>query len=125
MIALSLLAILVHIAQVEKGRVGRENFMRRKIKSRRKHRRRKEGVANLLGRFSNYLTYRRNEQGLTLRAFAVRAGLSPSHIYELEKQGIDPRLSDLHLLARGFNESLGAFLRPLLAVDDVFYGDSE
>lgn len=68
----------------------------------------------LLSRFGRYLNWRREQENLTLRDFAHRAKVSHSYILQLEQCKIDPKLTSLQKLARGFNESLGVFLKPVL-----------
>lgn len=71
-------------------------------------------MENLLGRFGRYLAQRRREQNLTLRAFADRAKMPFSNLYQLEELRKNPRLTELEQLAKAFDEPLAKFLEPLL-----------
>jgi transcriptional regulator with XRE-family HTH domain len=69
---------------------------------------------DLLGRFGHYLNQRREREKLTLRAFAGRARMPYSNIFQMETLRKDPRLTELQKLAKGFRQSLSEFLMPLL-----------
>lgn len=76
--------------------------------------RRKAANPDLLGRFGPYLMLRRKQKNLSIRALARRAGAPHSNIYQFERLGKDPRLTELAQLAKAFREPLSEFLKPLL-----------
>lgn len=79
----------------------------------RQHNRRPD-VTNLLGRFGRYLTERRELENLSIRAFALRAQMPTTNVYQLENLRKNPRLTELEQLAKAFNQPLQEFLRPVL-----------
>lgn len=79
----------------------------------RQHNRRQD-VSNLLGRFGRYLNERREQENLSLREFALRAQMPYTNIFQLENLRKNPRLTELELLAKAFNQPLRDFLMPVL-----------
>lgn len=75
---------------------------------------RQKAPAALLGTFGRYVDYRRQQENLTIRQLAARAGMAHSNVFEFVQLKKDPRLSELLKFARAFNQPLAEFLRPFL-----------
>lgn len=85
-----------------------------KKKARKKRPQSKLGRPDLLGRFGPYLMLRRKKENLSIRAFAKKAGVAHTNIFQYERLRKDPRLTELALLASALREPLSKFLEPLL-----------
>lgn len=79
-----------------------------------KQQRHKKPVNRLLGRFGDYLNQRVDEEHLTIRALAERAQMPHSNIHQMLQLRKNPRLTELEMLAKAFNQPLSDFLKPLL-----------
>lgn len=89
----------------------REHILRRKAES--EARKRKGGRPDLLGRFASYLSERRKKQKLTLRELAKRARVPHTNLFQFETLRKNPRLTELALLAKAFDEPLSQFVKPV------------
>jgi transcriptional regulator with XRE-family HTH domain len=76
-------------------------------------RRRKPGPPDALGRFGPYLKERRRAKKLSIRALAKRAEMAHTNIFQFERLGKNPRLTELVALAGAFKEPLLTFMQPL------------
>lgn len=80
----------------------------------RKKQARKRGGQDLLDRFGLYLSRRRKAKNMSIREFARFVGAPHTNCYQLEVLRKDPRLTELQMLAKAFNETLSKFLEPVL-----------
>lgn len=83
----------------------------------------KPGPRDLLGRFGPYLERRRKEQLLSIRQLAKKAKTAHSNVFKFEKEGKNPRLTELEALAKAFNEPLDKFLQPVLSSSQAAIGE--
>jgi transcriptional regulator with XRE-family HTH domain len=67
----------------------------------------------LLERFGRYIALRRQQADLSLRQFAKACRIPFSNVFQYERRGKNPRLTDLHKMARGLGEPTVEFLKPL------------
>jgi transcriptional regulator with XRE-family HTH domain len=69
----------------------------------------------LLERFSRYLSLRRRRSGMSLRQLAVACEMPFTNVFQYERNGKNPRLTELNRIAQAFNEPLVEFLSPLFS----------
>ena len=69
----------------------------------------------LLERFGRYLAQRRIEKRLSLRQFALACDMPFTNVFQYERSGKNPRLTELDMIARVFDEPLVEFLKPLFS----------
>lgn len=60
--------------------------------------------------FGDYLRERRQDEGLSIRAFARKAGMSTTKVFHVESGATEFRQSDLVKMARVFGELPSVFL---------------
>jgi ribosome-binding protein aMBF1 (putative translation factor) len=73
----------------------------------------KTKAAIVVARFGRYITRRRKKKGWAIRELARRAKTAHTNIFQFERQGKNPRLSELVALAQAFDQPLLKFLEPL------------
>jgi transcriptional regulator with XRE-family HTH domain len=97
----------------------RETLRKNRTKAKRRVKREAKATAPALGpealleRFGRYIYMRRTQARLSLRQFAKVCRIPFSNVFQYERLGKNPRLTELHMMARGLGEPTVDFLKPL------------